>query len=112
MSCWVVPSLAAEYWGIPLEQVMTKVTSGEIHSRDEHGFTLIDVAPGSPPLPESRNPFYPPMPATVPSGAVHESQLPHAVEEISEAIEAEMFGDWRLARQHTSLRRKAPALVN
>jgi hypothetical protein len=48
MSCWVVPSLAAELWHIPLEQVWRRIRAGEIPSRQENGFTFVDVAPYGP----------------------------------------------------------------
>src|SRR5947208_4273396 len=47
MSCWVVPSIAAELWGIPLEQLMGQIRAGAVTSKSEHGFTLVDVAPDS-----------------------------------------------------------------
>ncbi len=110
MSCWVVPSLAAEYWGIPVDQVMSKLSAGEIASKEEHGFTLIDVAPESPRQPEPKKPSYPTISHSITS---HESQLPEAVDDITEIIESEAFGDWRSARHTTSLRRKAPvAMLN
>ena len=48
MSCWVVPMVAAEMWGVPVEQILAKVRSGEVPSKAEDGFLFIDVAPGSP----------------------------------------------------------------
>ena len=47
MSCWVAPSLAAEMWGMPLEQLMARIRSGEIATKQEQGFTFVDVAPYS-----------------------------------------------------------------
>ncbi len=49
MSCWVVPSVAAEYWGIPVEQVLTGIRSGSVPTKRELGFTLVDVAPSPAP---------------------------------------------------------------
>jgi hypothetical protein len=48
MSCWVAPTLAAEIWQIPLEQLMRRIESGEIPARREDGFTFVDVAPYGP----------------------------------------------------------------
>jgi hypothetical protein len=59
MSCWVVPSVAAELWGIPLEQLMGQIRAGAVTSRTEHGFVLVDVAPDSEriaPAPRRRRP--------------------------------------------------------
>lgn len=47
MSCWVVPSVAAEYWGVSISQIIEKVRRGEIPSKTELGFQLVDVAPQS-----------------------------------------------------------------
>lgn len=48
MSCWVVPAIAAELWGISLEQVVQAMKTGRVPSRNEFGFSLVDVAPNSP----------------------------------------------------------------
>jgi hypothetical protein len=48
MSCWVVPSIAAEFLGIPLTQVLERARKGFIPTKTELGFTLVDVAPHSP----------------------------------------------------------------
>ncbi len=44
MSCWVAPSIAAELWGISLDQVMAKARQGEVASCTEHGFFLVGLA--------------------------------------------------------------------
>ncbi len=49
MSCWVVPSVAAEYWGIPLEQVLSGIRGGNVPIKRELGLTFVDVAPNSGP---------------------------------------------------------------
>lgn len=48
MSCWVVPSLAAELWGISVEQVWQRVHQGLVPVKQELGFMVVDVAPHSP----------------------------------------------------------------
>jgi hypothetical protein len=45
MSCWVVPTIAAELWGVTLDHVLGGVDEGMVRSRQEHGFLLVDVAP-------------------------------------------------------------------
>ena len=45
MPCWVAPTLAAEFWRIPIEQLMRRIESGEIPVRREDGFLFVDVAP-------------------------------------------------------------------
>jgi hypothetical protein len=43
-----VPSIAAELWGVDLDEVMKGMTNGHIPSKTEAGFTFVDVAPESP----------------------------------------------------------------
>ncbi len=50
MSCWVVPAVAAELWGVPVNAINEKIRSGALPSKLDLGFTLVDVAPGSPKL--------------------------------------------------------------
>src|SRR4051812_41452299 len=50
MSCWVVPSLAAELWQMPLEILLRCMRDGEIVSKHEDGFTFVDVARAGPKL--------------------------------------------------------------
>ncbi len=110
MSCWVVPSLAAEYWGISVDQVMQRLSAGELQTREEHGFTMIDVAPGGPRQGPPRPHQYP----AAPPRPMHESQLPKIAEQIEEpeSAERDTFGDFRIARAQTALSRKAPRLMN
>jgi hypothetical protein len=112
MSCWVVPAVAAEFWQMPVDQVMAKLASGDLVTKEEHGFTLIDVAPNSPRQPATNKTVYPPAPSrpVQPPLATprHESQLPDAVEHFSNQIEHDTFGDYRLARIQTARLRKPP----
>ena len=48
MSCWVVPNVAAEIWGISLDEVMSRIQNGEVISKREYGFLLVDTAPLGP----------------------------------------------------------------
>src|SRR6266436_4863869 len=48
MSCWVVPIVAAEIWGISLDEVMQRIGSGVVVSKREYGFLLVDTAPLGP----------------------------------------------------------------
>ena len=45
MSCWVVPIVAAEIWGISLDEVMQRIQNGVVVSKREYGFLLVDTAP-------------------------------------------------------------------
>lgn len=112
MSCWVVPAVAAEFWQMPVDQVMAKLSAGDLITKQDHGFTLIDVAPDSPRQPVTHKCVYPPAPArpdsSPPTVPQHESQLPQAVEHFSNQIEHDTFGDFRLARVQTARLRKPP----
>ena len=48
MSCWVVPGVAADLWGVPLEQVLEWIRLGQVPSKSDYHFVLVDVAPHSP----------------------------------------------------------------
>jgi len=40
---WVVPSIAAEVWGVSLDHVMSQVRAGVVASREEFGFLWVEV---------------------------------------------------------------------
>ena len=44
MSCWVVPSIAAELWGVSVPQILAQMNAGKLASKHEKGFTFVDVA--------------------------------------------------------------------
>src|SRR5687767_9805480 len=48
MSCWVVPIVAAEIWGISLNEVLARIAAGAVVSKMEYGFLLVDTAPLGP----------------------------------------------------------------
>ena len=48
MSCWVVPAIAAEMWGVSVAQVLARVAEGSLATRVENGWTFVDIAPDSP----------------------------------------------------------------
>lgn len=52
MSCWVVPAVAAEYWGVSLDAVWNRIYSGQVPHKAERGFVFVDVDPWRP----NRNP--------------------------------------------------------
>lgn len=117
MSCWVAPSLAAEMWGMALDQVMERIRSGEIEAKHEHGFTFVDVAPYSkrverPKLPPGERPATftvisdEELAALGCDEAVEEDVDENVAEEEESA--AGSLGDWRAARKSTSRGRLAP----
>lgn len=56
MSCWVVPSVAATYLNVSVEEIHEKIRRSELPNKVELGFTLVDVAPDSPMLVLGRTP--------------------------------------------------------
>ena len=112
MSCWVVPTLAAELWRMPLEQVLKLMRDGCVPTKQEEGFTFIDVAPDSPKLaaplrkPEQRPPTF------IPAADEQDVEIVVMDDDLSDLQsdeESSSFGDWRAARQRISLTRVGPA---
>jgi hypothetical protein len=59
MPCWVVPTIAAEYWRIPLDEVLDRIARNAVPIRHEDGFTFIDILPDpapAQPLPANERP--------------------------------------------------------
>ena len=48
MSCWVVPAIAAEFWGVALDVVWDRIHSDLVPHKMENGFVFIDVDPWGP----------------------------------------------------------------
>jgi hypothetical protein len=122
MSCWVVPTVAAELWGVSVQQVLDAILSGLISARKESDFTFVDVAPGSPTVRRPRFLRNDPPTFTAVSDeellalmaddeAVPQPQIapepnaPPMSDEMSALIE---MGDWRRARRMTATLRKPP----
>lgn len=101
MACWVVPSIAAEYWRIPLDQVLDRINRNAVPVRHEDGFTFVDVLPDPAPAqslsPEQRPPTFSAAPAQP------------EVREPQPAIQ--INPDWvshNPTRLHTATQRRAP----
>ena len=45
MSCWVVPAVAAEYWGVSLTTVWDRICTDQVPHKAEGGFLFVDVDP-------------------------------------------------------------------
>lgn len=65
MPCWVVPVVAAELWGVGVDYVLRAVAEGHVPSKQEYGFTVVDVAPDGAQGPPARRPDQPPPPTFV-----------------------------------------------
>jgi hypothetical protein len=65
MPCWVVPVVAAELWGVGVDHVLRAVADGHVPSKQEYGFTVVDVAPDGAHCPPPRGPDQPAPPTFV-----------------------------------------------
>ena len=104
MSCWVVPTVAAELWGMSVEAILSRARSGEVPSKTENGFMFIDVAPDS-------DRCAPPKSIRPPTFTVN-SESKVAAMRITNDIEPEArpvtLDDWRSGRALASRTRKPP----
>jgi len=110
MSCWVVPNVAAELWGVPVEAIQSRIRDGSLSTRDENGFTFIDVAPDSPVL-ETPRAFRPTPPPTY--RIVSREEILALVGDLpADEHEAEDeqgdAQDWRLGRSEAGRIRRPP----
>jgi hypothetical protein len=48
MSCWVVPAVAAEYWGVTVAVVWERIYNDLVPHKTERGFVFVDVDPWQP----------------------------------------------------------------
>jgi hypothetical protein len=96
MSCWVVPAIAAEFWGVTLDVVWNRIGSGLVPQKTESGFVFIDLYPWTPgasgmPLHTPPQTFVPAdeTPAHMPASWSSTQQEPEAPEQscISEDIQ-------------------------
>lgn len=124
MSCWVVPSLAAELWRMPLDQVLQRMKEGLVPTKREDGWTFIDVAPASPRLaarslsPEQRPPTFTivqsddtPTPADAEEAELAALTAAASDPEILSPVDEEepgSLGDWRAARARNARLRIPP----
>jgi hypothetical protein len=109
MSCWVVPSIAAELWGVSVQQVLEGMNSGHIPSKSESGFTFVDVAPNSPKL-ETPRQIRPEPPPTF-QIVTHEEVVALSEDDEQDGPNDSGtidLGDWREARGIAQKRRRPP----
>ncbi len=125
MSCWVVPTLAAELWRLPLDQVLQRMKEGLVPTKREDGWTFIDVAPASPRVGQ---PSLPPEQRPPTFTLVQSDQTPSSADDLeaaelaaltAAASDPEMLspvdeeeqgslGDWRAARARNARLRIPP----
>ena len=105
MSCWVVPAVAAEYFGCSIEEVHARMAGGGWPTKFEHGFALIDLVPHSPRLELMREPPAE-EPAADPMPALPESALPRTPDGKIDVEQIEF--DYYTARVATAKLRRPP----
>jgi hypothetical protein len=120
MSCWVVPTIAAEIWGVNVDHILQRVRDGNLAYRVDEGFMFVDVEP--PPQPK----VAPPPTFTVLSEAELEALRDaeedylvsqHDEDEQTQGEESQSpeddeasidLGDWRAARRRVGMTRIPP----
>jgi hypothetical protein len=117
MPSWVVPSVAAEIWGMTVEQILRKIQAGELEVMRDNGWVFVNVAPGGPMInPIKRVPRSErPRTYTVVTREEEEAlRVTESVVELEEEPhpdpepEVSTFTNWRKARQRTARIRLAP----
>jgi hypothetical protein len=116
MSAWVAPSIAAEIWGISVEQVLAGIADGSIQSYVDGQFLFVDLGRNSFPKTLPRESIAEPVVTqeeiaaltfepilSEPQPSLTEEEMPDAPEE-----ECRDISHWRGARQQTTLVRRPP----
>ena len=114
MSCWVVPTLAAEFWRLSLEQVLQSIREGTVQTKVEHGFTFVDVAPSSPqhipqPPPKETPLTYVPVTREELAALTEDLDIPQDEEEKQPEEPSLRPWSWTEPRRIATERRRAPA---
>ena len=109
MSCWVVPSVAAELWGCTVDAVMSAIQNGHLTTREEAGWTFVDVAPHSPTIETPKQMRSATYTEVISAAEMEALTLPmnQESEETGNNSGEEMF-DYRNARRTISTTRRAP----
>src|SRR4051812_49156867 len=102
MGCWVVPTIAAEFWRVSVEHVMHGIRTGQIPSKTEDGFTFVQAIPESA-NPAEKKPTFVEVPAEI--SATEDEELPPIDDESS--VET---ADWRSKRAESRTLRRGPAI--
>ena len=105
MSCWVVPSVAAELWGCTVDAVLNAMRNGKVPTKEDAGWTFVDVAPESPKLATPKS-VRPPTPETY--SVISHAESIALNQPLAANEESEMAGDWRKIRQNVAASRRAP----
>jgi hypothetical protein len=111
MSCWVVPTVAAELWGVSVDTILSRARAGEVPSKTENGFMFVDVAPDSHRIetPKSLRPSTFTVVTEVKPGALRLAD--DAVVEAEPEARPVTLEDWRTGRALTARSRKPPKIA-
>jgi hypothetical protein len=127
MSAWVAPSIAAEIWGISVDQVLAGIADGSVQSYVDGQFLFVDLGRQGLPMTTPRErkleavvteeeiaalTFQPIDSASEPLLSEMTMSEPSVANEQILQVTDEDFGnnsDWRLSREQTSRLRKPPS---
>ncbi|MBC8107998.1 MAG: hypothetical protein H7Z14_15530 [Anaerolineae bacterium] len=114
MSCWVVPTVAAELWGVAVDTILDRARSGVVPSKTENGFMFVDVAPNSTRCDPPKG-IRPPSPPTftvvteVKASALRIANDTNDANDTAEPVQQPVtLDDWRTGRVLASRTRKPP----
>ena len=111
MSCWVVPTVAAELWGVAVDTILDRARSGLVPSKTENGFMFVDVAPDSDrcaPPKSIRPPTFTPVIEVQPAQMRIAGDEQQDVAADDPAPPPVSLDDWRTGRVLASRTRKPP----
>jgi hypothetical protein len=115
MSCWVVPTIAAEIWGVNVDHILQRVRDGNLAYRVDEGFMFVDVEP--PPQPKIEHPPTFTVLSEAELDALRDAEEDYLVSQHDEDDESQApddeeasidLGDWRTARRRVGMTRVPP----
>ena len=116
MSCWVVPTIAAEIWGVSVDHLLQQVREGKLAYRVDEGFMFVDVEP--PPQPKVEHPPTFTVLSVAELEALRDAEEDYVVSQHDEDEESQSpgdndeasveLGDWRTARRRVGMTRIPP----
>ncbi len=115
MSCWVVPLIAAELWGVSIDHIHARVSDGSLPFKTEQGFVFVDVAP------QTEDAATRPLTYTLVTRSEQQALTDNFDQELAETdeLQSAAFDDgpeseqgtlphWREVRGKVGLQRRAP----
>jgi hypothetical protein len=117
---WVAPTIAAEIWGISIEQVLAAVANGSIPSRMDGQFLFVNIdqsqAPAMPSIPRQTDPALQAVPSDDRASETVVTPQEMAALGVGASITDDSsqealppdISDWRNVRSRTSRLRRPP----